>query len=390
MSERVYTGIDIGTYHIKTVIAKPSESPEGPMQIIGTGTASSRGMRHGYILDVSEATKAIKEALGRAQSAAKVRVRGGRIAVGGVGLDEIRASGITTLTASGGIVTNAAISRAKIEGQKQASSRLLNRTVLHSIPLEYRIDGEIVLGSPLGLQGTKLSMKSLIIAALAQHHDDALEAVEAAGIEVEGVMASPLAASLVTLTKAQKMAGVVLANIGSETLSVVVYDNDLPVSLKIFPIGASDITNSIALNFQIPLHEAEQLKRGGVSGADISQKQMDKLIGTKLKEMFTLVNTHLKEIGREKLLPAGIVITGGGSGITSAAEVARAVMKLPAQSSQFGALSRASATDATWAVAAGLCRWAYMEDTTGHATSLGELLTGGIDTIKRGIRSLLP
>ena len=271
-----------------------------------------------------------------------------------------------------------------------ASSRLINRTVLHSIPLAYKIDGETVLGSPLGLQGTKLSLDALILTALAQHHDDALEAVEAAGIEVEGVMASPLAASLVTLTKSQKMAGVVLANIGSETLSIVVYDNDLPVSLKIFPIGASDITNSIALTFQVPLHEAEQLKRGAVSGSEIPQKKMDALVQVKLKEMFTLVDAHLKTIGRQRLLPAGIVITGGGSGITSAAEIARAVMKLPSQTAQLGVISRASSADATWAVAAGLCRWAYMEDNSSQTTSLGEVLSGGFSSLKRGIRSLLP
>ena len=225
---------------------------------------------------------------------------------------------------------------------------------------------------------------------LGQQYDDMLEAVECAGVEVEGVMASPLAASLVTLNRSQKMAGVCLAHIGSETLSVVIFDNDIPISVKVFPMGSGDITNTIALSFQVPLHEAEALKRGAVSGSDIPQRKMDALITKKLKEMFTLVNAHLKSIGRQRLLPAGIVITGGGSGLTSAAEIARGVLQLPSQTSHIGLLSRASSVDATWAVAAGLCRWAYAEDRVARTSSLGEVFSDGWQSIKRGIRSLLP
>ncbi len=390
MAQTTYTGIDIGTYHVKVVIAAATEAPDAPMAILGTGIATSRGMRHGYILDSTEAVKSIQEALARAQGAAKVRVRRARIAVGGAGLDEMKSTASITLTASSGIVTEQAIERVQRESEKQASSRLVNRTVIHVIPLEYKVDGTPVLGQPLGLQGTKLTVETLIITLLSQHYDDVIEASESAGIEVDGVMASPLAASLVTLSKAQKRAGVALANIGAETLSLVVFDNDIPVSVKVFPIGASDITNSIALSFQVPLAEAEQLKRGVVTGSDIPQRKMDLIVSEKLKEMFTLVNAHLKSIGRQRLLPAGIVITGGGSGLTSVSEIARAVLKLPSQTGQIGILARASTVDATWAVAAGLCRWAYAEDMGGRTSTLGEIFDGGWESIKKGIRSLLP
>ena len=88
-----YTGIDIGTFNVKVVIAAPAENPEDPMQIIGTGTAVSKGMRHGYIVDRAEATRSVREALMRAQTAAKVTVKSARLALGGVGLDDIRSTG---------------------------------------------------------------------------------------------------------------------------------------------------------------------------------------------------------------------------------------------------------------------------------------------------------
>ncbi len=385
-----YTGIDIGTYHVKVVIAAPNDRPDLPMQVIGTGTATSRGMRHGYIIDKNEAGRSIREALARASSAAKVNVKNARVAMGGVGLDEFRSSGEVTLTVSGGIVTDKDIDRALRESEKRAAGKLTNRTIIHTIPLEYRVDGSKVFGKPQGLQGTKLSIDTLLITMLTQHHDDLIEAVETAGVEVEGVMASPLAASLVTLTKAQKTAGVVLANIGSETLSVIVFDNDTPVSIKVFPTGSGDITNTIALSFQLPLQEAESAKRGGVTGSDISERKMAAIVGGSLKDMFTLVNTHLRSINRSRLLPAGIVITGGGSGLTSVSDVARMILKLPSQIGQIGPLSRAATVDATWTVAYGLCRWAYAEDASERTHSFSEVIEGWWESLKSSVRSLLP
>ncbi|MBV9159165.1 MAG: hypothetical protein JO019_01045, partial [Candidatus Kaiserbacteria bacterium] len=319
-----------------------------------------------------------------------VRVTSARIALGGMGLDEIKATGEWSLTASGGVVTEKEMDRAIVESEKRTSGKLTNRTVIHAIPLEYRVDGVKVFGSPRGLQGTKLSVDTLLITMLAQHYDDMIEAVEAAGVEVEGVMASPLAASLVTLTKAQKTAGVVLANIGSETLSIIVFDNDVPVSIKVFPVGSADITNTLALSFQVPLNEAESLKRGGVTGSEVPQKRIQTIVTNRLKDMFALINAHLKSIDRARLLPAGIVITGGGSGLTSASDIARLTLKLPSQIAQIGYLPRSSSIDATWAVAYGLCRWAYAEDTSVRSSSLGEVFSGAWDSFKQSIRSLLP
>lgn len=387
---KIYTGIDIGTYHVKVVVAAPSENPELPMTILGTGTASSRGLRHGYIIDVKEATKSIREALARAASAANITVRSARVALGGVGLDEIRSSSEVTLTASGGIVTEREIERALKESEKRATPKLVNRTVVHTIPLQFRVDGVPTYGKPHGLQGTKLSVDTLLVTMLSQHHDDLVEAVEAAGIEVDGLMAAPLAASLVTLTKAQKTAGVVLANIGAETLSLIVFDNDTPLSIKVFPTGSASITNALALSFQIPPSEAEQMKRGAVIGSDVPQKKMYTVLVGQLKDMFALVNVHLKSIGRQRLLPAGIVITGGGSGIANASDIARIVLRLPSQIGQIGYLPRTSSVDATWAVAYGLCRWGYAEDTELGGHSLGDVIRSAGRSLKQLIRSLLP
>ena len=390
MARRIYAGVDIGSSYVKVVLAAPAENSELPMHILGIGTALSKGVRHGYVTNVKEAAKSIREALARARSAAKVPVRSARLALGGVSLDDIRSTGEITLTPSGGIVTEREVERVVNESEKRTASKLVNRSVLHTIPLEFRVDGQKVFGKPHGLQGTKLAVDTLFITVLGKHYDDAIEAVEAAGVEVEGVMASPLAASFVTLTKAQKTAGAILVNMGAETLSTIVFDNDVPVSVKVFSSGSSDVTNAIALSFRIPLGEAEQMKRGAVTGSGIAPQRINVTVTARLRGMFSLVNAHLKSIGRQRLLPAGIVLTGGGSSLALAAEVAKATLKLPAQVAQIGFLPRSSGIDATWAVAYGLCRWAYMEDSADSKHTLGDIVRRAGESVRRAMRSLLP
>ena len=390
MSRPIYAGIDVGSQYVKVVIAGPPESPDLPMTIIGTGSAPTHGMRQGYVLNVADASRSIAEAVGRAAQAAKVKVTRARISIGGVSLEELRSAGEITLTTSGGIVTERDVERVLKESEKRAAAKLVNRTIIHTIPLSYRLDGSLIQGRPQNLQGTKLGVETLIISVLTQHHDDLIEAVEGAGVEVDGIMASPLAASFITLTKAQKTAGVVLVNVGAETLSMIVFDNDLPLSTRIFPVGSTNITNAIALAFQIPLPEAEQMKRGAVTGSDISPKKFAKVVEDQLKEMYELVNAQLKAVARQRLLPAGIVLTGGGASIPDAATVARITLRLPSQVGLPPAIPRAGALDATWSVAYGLCRWGFAEDVAIPMYSFGEIMRRTLESVKGGLRSLLP
>ncbi|MBI2048612.1 MAG: cell division protein FtsA [Parcubacteria group bacterium] len=385
---RIYTGIDIGTSQVKVLIAT---SDAGGLRIAATATAPTKGMRQGYIINIPDITNSIREAVDRAEKAANVRVRSARIAIGGVGIDELRSTGEISLTASGGEVTDRDVQRAIQESEKRASAKLTNRKVIHAIPLAYRIDTTDVLGRPTGMKGTKLAVDTLLITAFEQHVHDLIAAVEAAHIEVEDVMASPLAASLVTLTKPQKMIGVMLANIGAETVSLVVFENDTPISIKVLPTGSSDITADLALTFKIPLIEAEQMKRGAVSTMDVPRKKIDDVINNRLKEICALIDAHLKAMGKQRLLPAGIVMVGGGSGVAAAADIARSTLRLPSSVGSITPVAgRAIAGDALWAVAYGLCRWGFITDQKDRERGMSYITENIKEYMGKMFRSFLP
>lgn len=356
MSQHYVTGIDVGTYHVKVVISSETKESTIP-QIIGTGYAESRGLRNGYIINESDVVRSVRNAVAQAEKASGVKVRHAYISMGGIGLDEIHAHGEAITSRADSVITQVDIDKAIEISEESIREKIPNRRILHAIPLHYVIDGEKVHGRPHELKGTKLEVDTLFITAFEQHLNDLVSAIESIGIKVDDVMASPLAGSLVMLTKAQKRAGCVLANIGAETVSIVVFENNTPTSLKVFPIGSNDITNDIALGLKVPLDEAEKIKRGGMTATPYSKKRLDEIISARLTDIFELIDAHLKKIKRDGLLPAGIILTGGGSGITTVQDLARVSLRLPSKIAMLDPGQNGKVRDASWAVSYGLCIW---------------------------------
>ena len=363
MTRNTITGIDIGTYQVKIIVTEyvKGKNRQFP-RILGTGFAESKGLRHGYIINTVDTIRSIKQAIGEAEKSAGINIKRTYLSIGGIGLEEIKSKGEVIISRADAEITDLDVKKALEDSEEKAKQKILNRKIIHVIPLSYKIDGQKVLGRPVGMQGAKLEVEALFITCFEQHLNDLIQSVEEAGVEVDDVMASPIAGSLVTLTKSQKMAGCVLANIGSETVSIVVFEDNIPISLKVFPIGSTDITNDIALGLKVSLEEAEQIKKGAITSTSYTKKKLDEIIIARLSDIFELIDNHLKKIGKNELLPAGIVLTGGGSGIATIEDLARAALKLPSKLAVPRFSEQSKVKDASWAVVYGLCIWGLTAD----------------------------
>jgi cell division protein FtsA len=358
MSEHIITGIDIGTFQVKVAIVRVPQTKREQRslpQIIGTGHAESRGLRNGYIMNETDVIRSVRSAVTQAEKAAGVTVKKAYLSIGSIGLDEIISTGEVITSRADSEITAIDVEKAQQDSEDRIADNIPNRKVIHAIPLRFRIDGEAVLGRPEGMRGTKLEMDTLFITTFEQHLNDLIGAVERTGIYVEDVMASPLAASFVILNKAQRRAGCIMANIGAETVSTVVFEDMTPISLKVFPIGANDITNDIALGLKIPLEEAEKVKRGSITTTNYPKKKLEEIINARLSDIFELIDLHLKKIKKDGLLPAGIILTGGGSTTMGIQDLARNTLNLPARIATLEFDKNTKVRDASWAVAYGLC-----------------------------------
>lgn len=362
MNRNIAIGIDIGTYQIKVVVASSDEKDNvGLPKIIGSGFAESKGMRHGYIINHSDVIKSLRRAIVQAEKTSGIKIKKAYLSLGGIGLNGIVSHGSIAISKADSEITDLDTKNVIAVAESEIpKSFFANKKIIQSIPISYKVDGKKILGRPIGMKGSKFEVKALFVMCLEQHAEDLVEAVERAGVEVLDIMASPLAASLVNLTKTQKIAGCVLANIGSETVSIVVFENNIPISLEIFPIGGIDITNDIALGLKIPLEEAERLKIKSISESQYAKRKLDEIIIARLSDIFELIETHLKKIGRSGLLPAGIIMTGGGSGIEIIEDLAKNSLKLPSKVSSINFETegkKEQLKNASWSVAYGLCVW---------------------------------
>lgn len=323
--KRIATGIDVGTHSTRVVIVEHIRGEAS--RIVGTGVAESRGIRRGYIVNKNDAARSIGHAIAMAEKMAGFKIKNTLLSVGGVSLESHIAHGSSVISRASSEVSEQDLRKAQIEAE-ESLPYLANKRVVYRTPISYKLDGKEVLGDPHNLVGTKIEVKMLLITCLEHHLDDIIKTIEELGVEVDEVVPSPIAAGHIALNKKQRSVGCALVNIGAETVSIVVFENDVPLSLQIFPIGSTDITNDIALGLKIPLEEAEKIKLSGPTGT-FSKKKLAEIIEARLYDIFELIESHLKKIKRNGLLPAGIILTGGGAGIATIEDLAKAVLKLP-------------------------------------------------------------
>ncbi|KKU81220.1 MAG: Cell division protein ftsA [Parcubacteria group bacterium GW2011_GWA1_47_8] len=323
--KHIATGIDVGTHATRVVIMEHSRG-EAP-RIMGTGVSETRGLRAGYIIKKSDAVQSIEAAIEHAEKTAGIKIKNAIVSIGGVSLESAITHGVTISSRATEEIGDQDIKKVNDEAEKNLT-HLVNRRVIYHMPVRYKLDGKEVLGDPHGMIGSKLEVKTFFVTCLEQHLNDLVEIVESLGIEVDKVVPSSIAAGRIALNKKQRSVGCALVNVGAETVSISVFENDVPISLQVFPIGSTDITNDIALGLKIPLEEAEKIKISG-GGGTYPKKKLEEIIEARLCDIFELVESHLKKVGRSGLLPAGIVLTGGGAGITTIEDLAKAVLKLP-------------------------------------------------------------
>lgn len=391
--KQIATGIDVGTHSTRVVIMEHIKG--STPRVIGTGFSETHGLRHGYVVNKEEALKSIKSAIIDAEKTAGVKIKNVLLSVGGVSLDSAISHGSTTISRASGEVT--AQDLRKIENEAEESlTHIANKRIIYRIPLRYKLDNKEVLGDPCGLVGSKLEVKMFFATCLEHHLIDIIKIIEDLGIEVYEIVPSPIAAGQVALTKKQRTVGSVLVNIGAETVSIAVFENDIPISLQVFQLGSTDITNDIAIGLKIPLEEAEKMKIGS-SIPSVKQKtsrarsknKLDEIIEARLCDIFELVESHLKKIGRNGLLPAGIVLTGGGSGIATIEDIAKAVLNLPSSVAHPTALSNTNKhaiKDSLWLVAYGLCLYGFNNQKEQNKTSIDDI----IESLKSWMKPFLP
>jgi len=355
MKDNIIAGLDIGSTSIRLVIGQKIPGLAGEeLQIIGAVSVPTAGVSRGIVNSIEETTSSISACLEKAERLVGVPISRVWVGINDPHIKCERSKGVIAVGRSDGEIGENDVNRA-IEAAR-ALAVPVNYEILHVIPIKFSVDNQGDVKDPIGMNGIRLEVETLIVQGLSTQIKNLTKAIYRTGLEIEDLVLGPLAAAEAVLSPKQKELGVALVNLGSSTTSLAVYEERNLIHTAILPIGAEHITADIAIGLRCPINLAERIKRDYGSavpdGLDadeeidvtelvkeeeinddittISRKYVSEIINARVEEIFEKIDNEFKKIDRSGMLPAGVMFVGGGACLDSLVEAAKKKLRLPA------------------------------------------------------------
>jgi len=370
-------GLDLGTSRVAVVIAE-SDEPGGPVTILGVGESPSEGLRKGVVVNLEKTISSIQAATVAAERMAGQRIESVVVSLGGTHLWSQNSTGVVAVAHPDHEIEEDDVQR--VVEASRAISVASDRQVIHVIPRAYTVDGQDGVRDAIGMTGHRLEVETNIITGAQTAIQNVIKCVHGAGFDVEDVVCVGLAGGEGVLTSQEMELGVCLVEIGAGTTNVVVYNDGSARHLAVLPVGGNHVTSDIAIGLRTTLDEAENLKLnyghalpdvidhaekvevrqvGGDRIQALPRRFLAEIIGPRMLEIFQMAREEVRKSGFDQLLPAGVIVAGGGSRLMGTMDAAQAVFNTSARLGQpLGLVGLADkAHGPSFAVAAGLVKW---------------------------------
>lgn len=379
-------GIDIGSTSVRAIGCVKTTTARFPA-VIATYKKPIEGIDRGTVTTDSDVAEALARAVTAIEDEAGQDAAYILVSLGGAQLSSYHASGHTQVSRGDAAVTDLDVEHA-IKDAHRGVPDIRNKAVVHTIPIKYKLDGNDVPGDIIGVRGNRLEVKTLFVTYPLQCMTVFKQTLDKAHIRVTDIVAGPIAESIPLLTKKQKNAGTLLVNIGSGVTSLLVYENNIPLLVSTIPVGGDDITKDIALGLKVTLEEAEDIKCGRTDPPHTKRK-VEEIIEARLEDICAKINKELDRIHRRELLPAGVIVTGGGSIVPRLEYVFRNELKLPIKmiSGELAKMTGDTLRDTSFGRAYGLT---FLAPTDSEKDAFLELFMSFFSRIKKMIVQFLP
>lgn len=379
MKPYLLAGIDIGNSAVKVVIAHINADTKP--EVLGVGTAPSHGLRRGMVVDMEETINDVGTAVQRAEAMAGVKLKRAYIAVNGLHIKNQVSRGVIAVSRADNEICQSDIDR--VLQAASVVSLPANREIIHVVPRNFIIDGSENVKNPLGMKGVRLEAEVLIIDGLSPYIRNVVKCVNENNIEVAGIVFAPLASAMSALDKNQREYGVMHLDFGGGISTLTVFQEADLMHSAILPIGSRHITNDLAMALRTSMDIADRIKLEHAVAAstedlrrretiDLSalmgepnfilpKKQLSRVVDARVDEFIELVTAELKKTSRSGMLPAGVVVSGGGAHLPGLLSVIKDKLRLPVRLARPLHLDGVidTAADPAFAVATGLILWGF-------------------------------
>ena len=337
-------GLDIGTSKVVSIVAEVSADNE--IEIIGLGSCRSRGLKKGVVVNIESTVQTIQSAIQEAELMAGCNIHAVFTGIAGNHIRSLNSHGIVAIRDNE--VTAGDIER--VIDAARAVAIPADQKILHIIPRDFIIDGQEGIKEPIGMSGVRLEAKVHIVTGSVSAAQNIVKCVRRCGLEADDIVLEQLASSYSVLTEDEKDLGVCLVDIGGGTTDLAVFTNGAISHTSVIPIAGDQVTNDIAVALRTPTQNAEEIKVehacalaqlanseetlevpsvGNRPMRRMSRQTLAEVVEPRYEELFSLVQAELRRSGYERLIVAGIVLTGGSSNMQGVVELAEEVFHVP-------------------------------------------------------------
>lgn len=353
----IFFGLDVGSSEVRCLIGRLEEETQTPA-IIGVGSSPVSGVRKGVVVDIEETVSAISAAVEEAERIAGIGVDHATIGVNGSHISTLGSQGIIAVGGGREITIDDV---ARVEEAAATVQLPPNREIIQLFAREYSIDGQENIKDPLGMSGMRLEAETRLVTAATPSLRNLERTLGQAGIGVDNYVINPIAAATAVLSRRQRELGCVLLDMGAATTGLAIYEEGELLHAAVIPVGASHITNDLAIGLRTDIDTAEAVKRehavtdlkpqaggtttikikgpGGDDSLTIDKREVANIATARLEEIFELARAQINRVKPDGRLPAGAVMVGGGANIEGVEELARDQLGLPATIGQLSGFS---------------------------------------------------
>lgn len=423
------SGLDIGSSKTRIAVAQLEEKENGrkKVNIIGLSEVPTEGFTKGNVTNVEDLVSTISLALEKAEMMVGVPVENVCIGISGSHIVSQVSKGVVAISKASNEIDEHDIERA-VESVKSVAVPP-NYENLHVIPTTFNVDNQTGIKDPIGMTGVRLEAEVQVINGLSTRINNFTRAVHRTGVEIDALVFSILATAEAVLNKKQKELGVLVLDIGHTVTKGAIFEDGEVIHTFNIPIGSSHITSDLAIGLRSSIETAEEVKRkegtlnlGAIrrseqvkisnyekddinnskdrSKSSFGRLYVNEIIEARVDEIFSYVIKELKKVGKFGKLPAGVVLTGGGSKLPYLVDYAKEKLRLPA-SLGYGTgflTSIDKISDLSYAPVCGLVLWVVedgKEPTTGGFlkwlfSKLNFKLPKIGDKIKKWLKMLMP
>lgn len=337
----VMVGLDIGTTSIKVVIAQTTGNQ---FNVIGAGTAPSRGLRKGVIVDIDATASAIREAIDQAQEKANIQINEVVAGIPANQIEMIHVDGLVSIANQNKRITYDDVQH--VTQQALSNNLPADRDVIDVIVDEFSVDGFDGIKDPHEMIGVRLEMRGTAYIGPSKILDNTRIAIQKAGVSLREFVLAPLAIGTSILNDGEQDFGTVLIDLGGgQTTTSIIHDRKLKFNTVDLE-GGDNVTKDISTVLGTSYANAERIKRdygfadptqtrddqtflidvvGESQPQTISEKYLSEIIAARLEQIFTRAFEPLQAVNGLNM-PGGFVLTGGNAALPRMVDFAKTIL----------------------------------------------------------------